>query len=58
MNVITIATKSGTVTATRPDEESLNWDTVYPWGTQPLYGQPLDVEAFIGRRIKERGEAL
>lgn len=55
---ITIHTKSGTVTATRADEKSLNWNTVYPWGTQPLYGEVGDVAAFISRRIKERGEAL
>lgn len=55
---ITIQTKSGAVTATRTDEKSLNWSTVYPWGTQPLYGEVDDVAKFIGRRIKERGEAL
>ena len=62
MNTITIHTKSGTVTATRPDEESLNWVAVYPWGTQTLYGEAGDVESFIGRRLNfaavERGEAL
>lgn len=54
---ITIQTKAGTVTATRPDEQSLNWLAVYPWGRQPLYGEVGDVEAFMCRRIKERDAA-
>jgi len=56
---ITIRTHIGVVTATRDDERSLNWEAVYPWGRQTLYGKPSEVEAFMARRIdhaaQERG---
>ena len=56
---ITIQTKVGTVTATRDDDRSLNWDAVYPWGVrQSLYGEPPVVEAFMARRVRDRDASL